>query len=260
MNAHEWPQVAQVAHPGPDAAVRVPAIPVQLSGSGESGWPTTVLTDLEVFEGVRARANGLLLSSELSFDMWRRVGSHVLLATESLAWWAGDWLLFGQDSFGDRYQEAIVQTSLCYQTLRNYAWVAKKFPLSRRRDKLSLAHHCEVAALTEAEQDTWLARAERFGWSRNELRRRLRAAARQAVRRTVPARPTLTRLVKLEISIQQHDRWRAAATQLNRAVDDWIVETLDQAAGWSAPADRGLSGESSPRTGQETRDLPRSNG
>jgi hypothetical protein len=248
MNANGWPQGGTAVHD--------PAIPVQLSGNGESDWPTTMVSDLEVFEGVRARANGLLLPSGMPFEIWRRVGRHVLLATESLSWWVGDWLVFGEHAFGDRYQEAIVQTSLCYQTLRNYAWVAKKFPMSRRRDKLSLGHHCEVAALTEAEQDTWLARAERLGWSRNELRRRLRAAARQADRRTASpaAAPALTQLVKLEISIQQHDRWRAAATQLNRAVDDWIVETLDQAAEWGAPA--GLPGQSPSLAGQETRDLP----
>jgi hypothetical protein len=210
-------------------------IPVQPGGNGES-WPAVLVSDLEVFGGLRVRANGLVLPDGMGFEVWRRVGRHVLQAAESVSWWAGDWLVYGQYTYGDRYQQAIAQTSLDYQTLRNYAWVAKKFPLSRRRDKLSLGHHSEVAALTEAEQDTWLARAERLGWSRNELRRRLRAARQAGKHAVPPSRPALTPSVKLEVSLQQHDRWRAAAAILNCAVDEWIIETLDQAAS-AAPAE-----------------------
>ena len=236
MNAEGCPERAPVARLQ-RKAVRGPAIPVQPGDNGESGWSAALISDLQVFDGLRVRANGLLLPPGMSFDVWQRVGGHVLQAAESISWWVGDWLVFGQHTYGERYQQAIAQTSLDYQTLRNYAWVAKKFPLSRRRDTLSLGHHSEVAALTEAEQDTWLARAERFGWSRNELRRRLRAA-RQAGRSAIgPAKTALTHSVKLKVSAQQHDRWRAAAEQRNRAVDDWIVETLDQAARSSGPAD-----------------------
>ena len=41
---------------------------------------------------------------------------------------------------------------LDYQTLRNYAWVARRFAMSRRRDTLSFGHHAEVPALPEPEQ------------------------------------------------------------------------------------------------------------
>ncbi|PFG49148.1 hypothetical protein ATK36_4279 [Amycolatopsis sulphurea] len=192
-----------------------------------------LVSDLEAFDGLRVRANGLVLPGGMDFEVWRRVGRHVLQAAESVSWWVGDWLVYGQHTYGDRYQKAIAQTSLDYQTLRNYAWVANKFPLSRRRDKLSLGHHSEVAALIEVEQDTWLARAERLGWSRNELRRRLRAARLAGRRESRPSPPAL-QSVRLEVSRQQHHRWQAAAAQRDRAVDDWIVETLDQAASGTA--------------------------
>jgi hypothetical protein len=220
--------VARLPHAvGPDGA-----IPVQYDGGGERGWPIALVADLEVLDGLRIHVNGLVLFNGMSFDVWRRVGHHVLQAAESVSWWVGDWLVFGQHTYGDRYQQAIAQTSLDYQTLRNYAWVARKFPLSRRRDSLSFGHHSEVAALTEQEQDTWLARAGRLGWSRNELRRRLRAARKAGVRAvgTYEPRRGLTRSVQVEVTTQQHDRWCAAATKMNYAVDDWIVRTLDRAA------------------------------
>ncbi|MBM7774423.1 hypothetical protein JOD54_004627 [Actinokineospora baliensis] len=186
---------------------------------------------LEAVEGLRVRSNGLLLPQGMPFDVWQRVGDCVLLAVGSLSWWVGDWLVFGEHTYGDRYQAAIAQTSLEYQTLRNYAWVARKFPMARRRDALSIGHHSEVAALTEPEQDAWLTRAERLGWSRNELRRRLKAAVSAAVRGPAQGRAAPERSVSLAVSAQQHDRWQAAAEQVNCPVADWIVDTLDRAAG-----------------------------
>jgi hypothetical protein len=45
----------------------------------------------------------------------------------------------------------IVATGLDYQTLRNYAAVARRFELSRRRDNLSFHHHAELCALSESQ-------------------------------------------------------------------------------------------------------------
>src|SRR6266536_1438757 len=59
----------------------------------------------------------------------------------------GAWLAHGQAAYRSRYRTAIEQTGLDYQTLRNYAWVAGRFELSRRRDTLSFGRHAEAAAL-----------------------------------------------------------------------------------------------------------------
>jgi hypothetical protein len=86
----------------------------------------------------------------------------------SSAWCLGDWLNYGQSAYPGRYQDAIEGTSLDYQTLRNYAWVARRFSLSRRRDRISFGQHAEVAALPEPEQDFWLRKAEELCWSRGQ--------------------------------------------------------------------------------------------
>ena len=96
--------------------------------------------------GLHVRQNGLLLPDGMSFDSWRELGCRVALVANCSAWWLGDWLLYGEQAYGDHYEQAIADTSLGYQTLRNYAWVARKFPMSRRRDTLSFGHHAEVAA------------------------------------------------------------------------------------------------------------------
>jgi hypothetical protein len=61
--------------------------------------------------------------------------------------WLGDWLIFGRYKYGTRYRQAIGATGLDYQTLRNYAVVARRFEPSRRRSTLRAQHHAEVSAL-----------------------------------------------------------------------------------------------------------------
>jgi hypothetical protein len=122
---------------------------------------------------------GLLLPRQLPFQAWLSIGSQLSAVANSSAWCLGDWLAYGETAYNGRYRDAIEHTSLDYQTLRNYAWVARSFELSRRRDTLSFGHHAEVAALPEVEQDFWLRKAEELDWSRNQLRREVRASLKE---------------------------------------------------------------------------------
>jgi hypothetical protein len=180
--------------------------------------------------GVHVRQNRLLLPSGMSFDSWRELGSRVALIANCSAWWLGDWLVYGEQAYGDRYKQAIADTSLSYGTLRNYAWMARKFSVSRRRDTLSFGHHAEVAGLTDDEQDLWLSRAERLDWSRNRLRRELRTANLAKPRASGDEASARTRALKFDVPTERHDRWQFAAEQQNCSVADWIIETLDRAA------------------------------
>ena len=119
---------------------------------------------------------GLVFPRQLPFEAWLGVGAQLAMVAASSAWCLGDWLVFGRAAYGRRYREAVQRTGLDYQTLRNYAWVAGRFELSRRRDTLSFGHHAEVAVLPGPEQDFWLRKAEEFGWSTMALRREVRAS------------------------------------------------------------------------------------
>lgn len=95
--------------------------------------------------------------------------------------------------FSDLHLRAIEACGLDYQTLRNYAWVARKFELDRRRETLSFQHHAEVSSVAPGEQDKWLDPAEEFNWSRNELRRNIRAH-RQRDTKSEPPKEYLPKL------------------------------------------------------------------
>jgi hypothetical protein len=182
---------------------------------------------------------GLQLPKQLPFEKWIRIGRHLLDICTSSAWCLGDWLVYGEVAYTGRYRDAIEQTSLDYQTLRNYAWVAKRFSLSRRRDALSFGHHAEVAALPEPEQDFWLRKAEELGWSVKRLRYEVRTSLKERSSDGDEEREkSLARgqqqwtMASIEIHIpsQQLEICQAAAEKLGLSMDAWAASVLEQAA------------------------------
>ena len=118
-------------------------------------------------------------------------------------------------------------TGLSYQTLRNYAWIAGRYPVARRRDDLSFGHHAEVASLSEDDQDMWLLRSSVQKWSRNDLRRALRAELGAG---TTANSAQSGVAIDLSVGELRHARWRAAANANGRPLQEWITEALDSAA------------------------------
>lgn len=163
---------------------------------------------------------GMRFSPTLPFDQWVRIGARVAAHEDASAWWLGDWLNYGKAKYGATYQRGLELTGLEYETLRNYAMVARRFELSRRRDKLSFQHHAEVCALPNDQQDRWLDLAEAERWSRSELRRRLQAES--------PTRRAET--LRLAVDPERAARWSAAARESGSELKRWILDTLDQEA------------------------------
>ena len=161
----------------------------------------------------------------MPFTEWTALGSRLGHVASASAWALGDWLLFGQRSFGRRYRLALQETNLDYQTLRNYAWVAGRFAASRRRDGLSFQHHAELASMPEPEQELWLQRAETEHWSRNELRRRL-TLHRSSRRSQAP----VAVIMRFKVTPEDEQRWRQAAASKHLGLQDWLRTVADAAA------------------------------
>jgi hypothetical protein len=174
---------------------------------------------------------GLRIPEALTFERWQNVGSQISRIVDSSSWCLGDWLVYGQEEFSDRYLRAIEACGLDYQTLRNYAWVARKFELSRRRETLSFQHHAEVSSLPPCEQDKWLDLADEFNWSRNELRRNIRSHRQ----RDGKSEPPEDCLPKLSAPAERVQRWRKAAELSGDKFEQWVLRALDEAALASLP-------------------------
>jgi hypothetical protein len=182
----------------------------------------------------------------MAFDKWVEIGSYLSSVVSSAAWCLGDWLVYGEAAFSGRYRDAIELTSLDYQTLRNHAWVARRFPMDFRRDTLSFTHHAEVAALREPERDFWLRKAEEYGWSAKRLRREVKASQleraadnddndREAGENqpgddviTLP--PGDTVLLTVPISADRLESCHVAASRLGLNLETWAGQILLNAA------------------------------
>ncbi len=175
-----------------------------------------------------AQRTHLHLPTDIPLEDWKSLGEQIFVIWDSSGWWLGDWLVYGQDHFPSRYRIAINETSLSYQTLRNYSWIARKFPVERRRKELSFQHHSEVASLTEEMQEKWLDRCQKFNWSRNELRRRIKAALAAGGPQADNVR--VDHKIDLRVEAQRKARWAKAAEFAEKDLDSWIVSVLDEVA------------------------------
>jgi hypothetical protein len=169
---------------------------------------------------------GLQMPAGLAYDEWERAGRQLADVLDSSSWWLGDWLVYGKDHYTDRYQRGIRTAGLSYQTLRNYAWVSRRFDLTRRRPALSFQHHAELASMPVEEQDLWLDRAEQGRWTTKQLRTAIRAARQNAPQPCAPTEP----IRRLEVPGSRLQWWHKAAEQLGVDFEQWVMTTLDSAA------------------------------
>jgi hypothetical protein len=204
---------------------------IAVSRPSATGSPAVIRSATRVI----LSASGLQLPAQLPFEQWVGIGRQLSATATAAAWCLGDWLTFGQHTYAGRYRRAIEQTSLDYQTLRNYAWVASRFTLPRRRDTLSFGHHAEVAALPEAEQDYWLRQAEQHQWPVKRLRHQVRTslAERSPGEHDQPAEidPDWI-LLRLDIRIPrgQLETCQAAASKASLSIEAWTLRALEHAA------------------------------
>src|SRR5262249_42045634 len=139
----------------------------------------------------RLSQNGLVPIGSPSFTQWLACGHFIKNAEQSVQFWIGDWLLFGERSFGKTdYEQAALQTGIANQTLRIYKHVAAALPLSLRRNTLSFHHHKEVASLPPETQELLLKQAEESGWPLFKLRQEKNRLRLESVR--PPSSPTQT--------------------------------------------------------------------
>ena len=165
---------------------------------------------------------GLKFNKALPYASWSALGEKLAARNNSGCWWLGDWVVFGERNY-HRYKDAMDATGLDYQTLRNYAAVARRFPLSRRRDTLSFQHHGAVAGLGDEAQDRWLDLAAANRWSLHALRGHLREPQSAAD-------PDSRRVLRFHVDATCEQHWREAAARSGASFQDWIIHALDAAA------------------------------
>jgi hypothetical protein len=195
--------------------------------SGETSTHSDMVEENSTSRRILVSRVGLKIPPDTSFEDWELAGKRLFGIADSAAWCLGDWLVYGEEKYQDRYRRAIAAANLDYQTLRNYAWVARKFSTDRRRPGLSFQHHAEVASLPADQQDELLDQAEKWKWSRNQLRRQVRHPRADAEKSKHEMQLSIPRVI---VEREKIDRWLRAAARSSIELEVWIVSTLDRAA------------------------------
>jgi hypothetical protein len=179
---------------------------------------------------VTVRKSGLIIPASVSLRVWEKLGAELRSISDSSAWWLADWLMHGEMAYSGRYREVVERTGLDYKTLRNYVWVARRFQFERRRDGLSFAYHAEVAPLPQPEQDYWLRAAEDSGWSRNKLRKELRASLSERRGEEAVAEPSRgARAIQVLLLPEQVERCEQLALCRGLSINEWAASVLQSA-------------------------------
>lgn len=126
----------------------------------------------------------LELPEKLSYEHWERIGRQLQLANVAVQWWIGDWLVYGEHRYREKYAQAVQQFGRAEQTLMNYRFVANAIPISRRREQVDFSTHAEVAGLDKDDQERILAKAAKEGSTRKQVRREADKVRRE--KRPVP--------------------------------------------------------------------------
>ena len=113
---------------------------------------------------------GLSCTRVPSWEEWSSGLEGLATLQHALPMIIGDYLLVGEDTFGERYEQAIdVFGSYAYGTVANYKSIMKSVPRERRREGLTMAHYKAIRSLEPDEQDEWQDKAVSHNWNGIEL-------------------------------------------------------------------------------------------
>lgn len=114
---------------------------------------------------------GLRITGQPSFDAWQRAGNVLQVVTPAVQWCLGDWILAGEQRYGEMYAQALDATAYAKQSLADIVWVCRNWPYERRRADLSFQHHRVCAPMTAALQDVFMTLAAEYHLSASKLSR-----------------------------------------------------------------------------------------
>lgn len=108
--------------------------------------------------------------TELSWEQYERLGSFLGTLGSAYCWWVGDFLVYGEEIFGEEFAQIEKSLPHSEHTLQNYASIARRIPPNRRRHGLSFGIHETVAYMEPKIREQLLDEAQEKGWKRAQMR------------------------------------------------------------------------------------------
>lgn len=117
---------------------------------------------------------GLRLPATISREDYEKLGVTLGRIHESMRWAIGDYILAGEQLFGQDAYQLSESLGISPESRQQYVRVSQAIEPPRRRGELTWSHHRAVASLEAEDQDRWLADAVEKGWTKGELETRMR--------------------------------------------------------------------------------------
>jgi hypothetical protein len=166
---------------------------------------------------------GIQFNEDLSFEEWDSLGQKLAPIGKSIGFIIGDWINYGEARYGAKYEDALNRTGFAYNTLRHYAYVARKVEMCVRKHNLDYCIHATVAKLkTDDEKQYWLGMAEKHDLGVRRLRKSINFG-RLATEKEVQGDPADKGVVTHLALINRLIRWWKQTTA-DDPVDQWDEE------------------------------------
>ena len=143
---------------------------------------------------------GLIVSGQPTYDDWEAIWYYLKSRDVAMPWIIGDLLNFGEAAYGESIWQVTSEDDQRLVghfkpgTLRNYKYVANRWPRERRIYDMAWSAYQAAASRSPEEQDYIMSQAESNGQGRN--------AVRDKVNGTFPG----DRLHEMEVEAEKKDR------------------------------------------------------
>jgi len=124
---------------------------------------------------------GLEIRKDLPFEKWAAIGKSLKKLNGALQWWWGDWMVYGDITYGEMSSQELEACPYDESRLRILKSICSNVKLLTRVNNLSFAHHRLVAPLKEKEQSKWLRMAEENNWTIWELKQAIKESKQKEI-------------------------------------------------------------------------------
>lgn len=118
---------------------------------------------------------GACITGDLTFDECRDAINVLATADTSVKFALADLVVYARENYGESYAQLLDELKFSMGYIHNLVWVQHNVPVENRVYDLSFSHFYEVASVKDKdEQAEWLRLCVENGWSREDLRDRMR--------------------------------------------------------------------------------------
>ena len=134
-------------------------------------------------EGFTLRPDSVEAKGHPTQEQWEHAMEFCTNVGHASGWWLADLIVYADErpDWKQDVEELVDNKVITEGSIKVYRFVAKHVPKERRVKGVGFTLHQEVASLPAEEQTEWLEKTKVEGWTRKELRHRIKATKRETV-------------------------------------------------------------------------------